>query len=170
MKDERWLEPVDPGSTTMLDLLVEAVRAAVPPVVDTQSLTMARFAGDFPQAVLALELELAAQRISVLHRHCLSDLLAYDGLPVGLRAIVFDVWSADAAAALLARDAAHAVHLPWRIAVVERGEDVLLLMPRQQPASVHPFAGAAAGERWTDRLRQCIENAVRCASCRSGDG
>lgn len=161
MKDERWFDPVDPGSTTTLDLLVGAVRAAVPPIVHTSTLTMARYVGGFESAALSLELELAAQRISVLHRYRLSDLLAVEGLPIAQRAVVFDVWSADAAAALMARDPLHAAHLPWRIAVVERGDDVLLLMPRRGPAFRPDPQGVDAGRRWTDRLQACIAHVVR---------
>lgn len=161
MKDDRWFEPLDPGSTTSLDLLVDAVRDARPAIVHTGSLTMARYTGNFDSAALALELELAAQRISVLHRYVLSDLLAAEGLPIAQRAIIFDVWSAEAAAALMARDPAHAAHLPWRIAVVQRGDDVLLMMPRRS-AVLRPSVGDVdAGRRWTDRLQSCIANVVR---------
>lgn len=160
MKDERWFDPVDPGSTMALDLLVDAVREARPPIVHADGLTMARYSGDFESASLALALELAAQRISVLHRHVLSDLLAVEGLPIAQRAVVFDVWSADAAAALMARDAAHAAHLPWRIAVVERGDDVLLLMPRRGAVARPNVQGVDTTRRWTDRLQACIANVV----------
>lgn len=161
MKDERWFDPVDPGSTTALDLLVNTVRDTQSQIVHTGSLTIARYSGDFDSAALSLELELAALRISVLHRYVLSDLLVAEGLPIAQRAVVFDVWSADAAAALMARDPAHAAHLPWRIAVVERGGDVLLLMPRRSAVLRPNAAGVDAGRRWTDRLQSCIANVVR---------
>ena len=161
MKDERWLDPVDPGSTTTLDRLVGEGRDPIPPIVPTSTLTMARYSGDFETAALTLDLELAAQRISVLHRYQLSPLLAVEGVPIAQRAVVFDVWSADAAAALMARDPAHAAYLPWCIAVVERGDDVLLLMPRRSPAFRPDPQAVDAGRRWTDRLQACISHVVR---------
>lgn len=170
MNTARRFEPVDADNTAMLDWLVEVAREAVPPLVDAEALTMACFPGDFSQAVLALELELSAQRISVLHRHRLSDLLAQEGLPIGQCAVVFDVWSADAAAASLARDQAHAMHLPWRVAVVERGDDVLLLMPYRQPTPLRRATGLQPGRRWSDRLHQCIEHTVRSGCGPRGAG
>lgn len=161
MRNEHWFEPVQPGRTAALDWLVDMVRDAQPQIVHTGSLTMARCPDDLESAALALELEFAAQHISVLHRHVLPDLLAAEGLPIAQRAVVFDVWSADAAAALMARDPAHAAHLPWRIAVVERGDEVLLLMPRRSAVLRPDVAGVDAGRRWTDRLLRCIANVVR---------
>ena len=35
MKDERWFDPVDPGSTAALDVLVDVARDAVPLIPGT---------------------------------------------------------------------------------------------------------------------------------------
>jgi hypothetical protein len=147
-----------------LRAMIAAARRAEPPVIHTGALTLAWFDGSFEAAALALEIELAAQGPAVLHRRTLADLPLVGGVPLGSRALVFDLWSGATRPTAVSRGPRPSSH---SIAVVERGADVLILMP-----SGYPLSAARLGRRqgrgrgYTSGLRRVIENAVRNGAAR----
>lgn len=154
---------VDPGTTTLLDRLLDASMTPLPAVVHTQTVSMARCRGNIEAVALTLRVEFLAHRVSVLQRYRFSD-RAPAGVPRARRAIVFDVWAADVAAELLEAGSAPGEHLPGRIGLVERDDGVVLVMRR--PSSTEPQAASHGRQRtsWSRRLQSCFHQTVRLSA------
>ncbi len=160
---------VDPGTTTLLDRLLDASMAPLPAVVHTQTMSMARCRGSIEGVELTLRLEFLAHRVSVLQRYRFSD-RGPAGTPRARRAIVFDIWAADVVAQLLEAGSGLGKHLPARIGLIERDDGVVLVMRR--PCSTEPQAASNGRQRasWSRRLQSCFDQTVRLSASALGDG
>lgn len=165
----RGRDLVDPGTTTLLDQLLDASMTPRPAVVHTQTVSMARCRGSIESVALTLRLEFLAHRVSVLRRYRFADRVP-DAMPLARRAVVFDVWAADVVAGLFEAGSAPGAHLPGRIGLIERDDGVVLVMRR--PCSTEPQAASNGRQRasWSRRLQSCFDQTVRLSASALGDG